>query len=143
MRARLVAKGCSQRYGIDYEDVFSPTVNKDTLRLMLQVAVNNQYVIHQIDVKSAYLNGNICHDTTFLVFLIHFHLPNVITRSHCSLLNHISSFARFILVSMLICVITSLSFIFHLLLGLDYILTNVFLYIFSHTSFLFFLFLIG
>ena len=74
--------------------------------------------------------------------LIHFHLPNVITRSHCSLLNHISSFARFILISMLIWVITSLSFIFHLLLGLDYILTNVFLYIFSHTPFLFFLFLI-
>ena len=84
-----------------------------------------------------------CHDTAFLLFLIHFHLPNVITRSHCSLLNHIFSFARFILVSMLICVITSLSFIFHLLLGLDYILTNVFLYIFSHTPFLFFLFLIG
>ena len=84
-----------------------------------------------------------CHDTTFLLFLIHFHLPNVITRSHCSLLNHISSFARFILVSMLTCVITSLSFIFHLLLGLDYILTNVFLHIFSHTPFLFFLFLIG
>ena len=62
LRARLVAKGCSQRYGIDYEDVFSPTVNKDTLRLMLQVAVNNQYVIHQIDVKSAYLNGNIDAD---------------------------------------------------------------------------------
>ena len=78
-----------------------------------------------------------------LLFLIHFHLPNVITRSHCLLLNHIFSFARFILVSMLICVITSLSFIFHLLLGLDYILTNVFLYIFSHTPFLFFLFLIG
>ena len=56
MRARLVAKGFSHRYGIDYEEVFSPIVNKDTLRLLLQVAVNNKYLIHQIDVKSTYLN---------------------------------------------------------------------------------------
>ena len=62
LRARLVAKGCSQKYGIDYEEVFLPTVNKDTLCLMLQVAVNKQYVIHQIDVKSAYLNGKIDAD---------------------------------------------------------------------------------
>ena len=80
-----------------------------------------------------------------LLFLIHFHFPNVITRSHCSLLNHISSFAKFILASIFICVIASISFISHLLLGLDYILTIVFLYIFTytHTPFLFFLYLNG
>ena len=62
LRARLVAKGCSQKYGLDYEEVFLPTVNKDTLRLMLQVAVNKQYVSHQIDINSAYLNGKIDAD---------------------------------------------------------------------------------
>ena len=113
----------------------------------VEIGLKGQYAsVTFIDRKKLLIQVTIkyyCHDTTFLLFLIHFHLPNVITRSHCSLLNHISSFARFILVSMLICVITSLSFIFHLLLGLDYILTNVFLYIFSYTPFLFFSFLIG
>ena len=62
LRARVVANGCSQKYALDYEEVFLPTVNKDTLRLMLQVAVNKQYMIHQIDVKSTYLNGKIDAD---------------------------------------------------------------------------------
>ena len=78
-----------------------------------------------------------------LLFLIQFHLPNINKRSHCSLLTHISSFARFILASMFICVSASLSFIFHLLLGLYYVLTTCFPYIFSHIPFLFLLFLIG
>ena len=79
----------------------------------------------------------------FVAFLIHSHLPNVITRSHCSLMNHNSSWIEFSLSFKFIYVVTSLSLILHLLLGLDCILTNDFLYIFSHTPFLFFLFLIG
>ena len=80
--------------------------------------------------------------TVLIFLLIHFHLPKVITHLPCTLLNHISSFTRRILASMLICVIASHSFFFHLVSGFDYILTNDFP-IFSHKPLVYFLFLIG
>jgi len=38
----LVAKGFKQRYGLDYEDTFSPAVKVATIRLVLSLAVSNQ-----------------------------------------------------------------------------------------------------
>ena len=58
-KARLVAKGYSQVPGVDYRETFSPTAKITSVRAILQVAIQHNYKINQMDVKSAYLNANI------------------------------------------------------------------------------------
>ena len=54
-KARPVAKGYSQRYGVDYHETFSPVVRFDTLRTLLSFAVQNNLLIDQMDVTTAFL----------------------------------------------------------------------------------------
>jgi len=45
-KARLVARGCVQVYGVDYINTFSPTLRQDTLKVIISVAVQNNFNIH-------------------------------------------------------------------------------------------------
>jgi hypothetical protein len=56
-KARYVGRGCQQKEGIDYEETFSPTARMTTMRMMVQLAVQERHQLHQIDVKTAYLNS--------------------------------------------------------------------------------------
>ena len=56
-KARLVAKGFKQRYVIDYEDTFSPVVKAATVRVVLSIAVTNNWRLHQFDLQNAFLHG--------------------------------------------------------------------------------------
>ncbi|KAM2708962.1 hypothetical protein EV2_046705 [Malus domestica] len=56
-KVRLVAKGYSQRAGIDYDEVFSPVARLETIRLLISLAAQNKWKIQQMDVKSAFLHG--------------------------------------------------------------------------------------
>lgn len=61
-RARLVAQGFSQVYGVDYFETYSPTLHMDSLRILLAAGAFNDWEIHQIDVKTAYLEGDLDED---------------------------------------------------------------------------------
>ncbi|CAM8990990.1 unnamed protein product [Rhodiola kirilowii] len=57
LKARLVVKGYRQKPGIDYFEVFAPVARMDTIRMIIALAAQNRWKIHQMDVKSAFLNG--------------------------------------------------------------------------------------
>ena len=58
-KARYVAKGYSQVADIDYQETFSPTARITSVRMLLQLAVQEDMTVHQMDVKTAYLNAPI------------------------------------------------------------------------------------
>lgn len=58
-KARLVAKGFVQRQAVDFDEVFAPVVRLDTVRLILALAAQYGWVVHHLDVKSAFLNGDL------------------------------------------------------------------------------------
>ena len=58
-KGRLVAQGYSQKYGIDYDETFSPVARFSSIRTLLAFAVEMGMQIHQMDVVTAFLNGNL------------------------------------------------------------------------------------
>ena len=58
-KARLVAQGFSQKFGADYDETFCPVVRLESLRTVIALAVQNGLKLHQVDVTTAFLNGEL------------------------------------------------------------------------------------
>ncbi|CAM8978548.1 unnamed protein product [Rhodiola kirilowii] len=57
-KARLVIQGFRQKEGVDYFDTYAPVARISTIRLLFALDVINNLVVHQMDVKTSFLNGD-------------------------------------------------------------------------------------
>jgi hypothetical protein len=61
-KARLVTKGYAQRQGVDFDEVFALVARMETVRLRLALAAHSGWEVHHMDVKSAFLNGELTEE---------------------------------------------------------------------------------
>ena len=68
---RLVAKGFTQTYEVDYQETFSPIAKLNTMRVLLLLAANLDWPLQQFDVKNAFLHDDL---EEYAVYRAPFHL---------------------------------------------------------------------
>ena len=61
-KARLVALGNKQEYGVDYEETFAPIAKMTTVRMVISIAASQGWPLHHMDVKNAFLHGDLKED---------------------------------------------------------------------------------
>ena len=54
-----MSKGYTQTYGVDYQETFSQVAKLNTVRVMLSLLANLDWPLHQLDVKNAFLHGDL------------------------------------------------------------------------------------
>ena len=60
-----MAKGFTQREGIDYTETFSPVSKKDSFRIVVALVAHFDLELHQMDIKTAFLNGDL-HESVYM-----------------------------------------------------------------------------
>src|SRR5438270_228247 len=58
-KARLVTKGYTQTYGVNYEETLSSVAKNNTVRILLSCATNRDWKVHQLDMKNAFLHEDL------------------------------------------------------------------------------------
>jgi hypothetical protein len=61
-RQGLVAQGFSQKFGVDYDEIFAPVVKPVTFRTLLTVSSNRKMSVEHFDIETAFLYGNLTED---------------------------------------------------------------------------------
>ena len=75
----LVAKGFTQKYGIDYKETFALVARLSSVRTLLAVVVSRQWKLFQMDVKNAFLNRDLSEEVYMQP------LPDKVCRLRCAL----------------------------------------------------------
>lgn len=57
-KTRLVAKGYTHPYEIDFQETFAPISKLNTMKILISIAANLDWKLHQLDVKNTFLNGD-------------------------------------------------------------------------------------
>jgi hypothetical protein len=65
LKAHLVAKGFTQTYGLDYTETFSLVAKLNSIRIIVSLAANLDWPLHQLDVKNAFLHGDL-NETVYM-----------------------------------------------------------------------------
>nr|GEV71881.1 hypothetical protein [Tanacetum cinerariifolium] len=98
---RLVAKGFTQTYGVDYEETFSPVVDIKAIRIFISIAMYYDYEIWQIDVKNVFLNRHLSEEVYMeqpeasgsnVTFLILYVDDILIMGNHIPMLQNVKSY---------------------------------------------------
>ncbi|GKA73993.1 ribonuclease H-like domain-containing protein [Tanacetum coccineum] len=88
-KSRLVTNGRSQQQGIDCEETFSPVIKPVTIRTVLSLVVTRDWPIHQLDVKNAFLHGQLSKTGLDIAYLLLYVDDIVLTASSTVLLTRI------------------------------------------------------
>jgi hypothetical protein len=59
LKVCLVAKEFTQSYGIDYQETFTPVIKLNTIKVLMFLVANQNWLLHQLDVKNVFLNGDL------------------------------------------------------------------------------------
>ncbi|GKE53141.1 ribonuclease H-like domain-containing protein, partial [Tanacetum coccineum] len=87
--ACVVANGSSQQLGVDFDETFSLVVKPATIRTVLSLAVSRKWPIHQLDVKNAFLNGDLSETGSQVAYLLLYVDDIILTASSTTLLQHL------------------------------------------------------
>ena len=86
-KAHFMAQGYTQTFGIDYKETFALVAKMNIVRVLISVAVNNRWLMCQMDVKNAFLHGNLKEEIYMKLPSGHLQSsnPNLVCRLHKSI----------------------------------------------------------